>query len=59
MALIKRQKESRRFDLPVEFPLKDGQGVAVIQDRRRLPDRRKVKPGLFDMVVILSKKVTR
>jgi hypothetical protein len=28
---------------PAEFPLVDNQGVVVIQDRRRLPDRRKAQ----------------
>ena len=37
-----RQKASRRFDLPVEFPLTDSRNVTVIQDRRRLVDRRKI-----------------
>ena len=34
-----RQKGTRRLGLPVEFPLTDGQGKFVNQDRRRLPDR--------------------
>ena len=55
MTLIARQKGSRRFNLPVEFPLTDSREVFVIQDRRRLPDRRKVKYGLDDLKVILSK----
>jgi hypothetical protein len=55
MAVIVRQKGYRRFDLPVEFPLQDRQGVVVIQDRRRLPDRRKQKCGIDDLKVILSK----
>ena len=55
MSLIVRQKGDRRFDLPVEFPLEDKQGVIVIQDRRRLPDRRKEKYGIDDLKVILSK----
>ena len=46
MALIIRKKGSRRFDLPVEFPLVDRQGVSVLHDRRRLPDRRKEKFNL-------------
>ena len=46
MTLIVRKKGSRRFDLPVEFPLTDGQGIIVIQDRRRLPDRREEKYDL-------------
>jgi FlaA1/EpsC-like NDP-sugar epimerase len=37
---------SRRFDLPVEFPLTDSQGIIVIQNRRRLSDRRK---GKYDL----------
>jgi hypothetical protein len=55
MNMIIRQKGGRRFDLPAEFPLEDSQGVSVIQDRRRLPDRRKEKYGLDDLKVILTK----
>ena len=55
VALIIRQKGSRRFDLPIHFPLEDSQGVFVIQDRRRLLDRRKEKYGLDDLKVILTK----
>ena len=57
MGLIIRQKGSRRWRLPVEFPLKDCQGVLVIQDRRRLPNRRKAKFELEDMKVISAKMV--
>jgi hypothetical protein len=55
VTLITRQKGSRRLDLPVEFPLEDGQGLLVIQDRRQLQDRRKPKYGIEDLRVILSK----
>jgi len=55
MNLTVRKKGGRRFGLPVEFPLEDSQGVFVIQDRRRLPDRRKEKYGLDDLKVILTK----
>jgi hypothetical protein len=55
MTLILRQKGSRRFDLPVEFPLMDSQGVYVIQDRRRRPDRRKQRYDFEDLKVILAK----
>jgi hypothetical protein len=55
MTLITRQKGSRRFDLPVEFPLTDSREVIVIHDRRRLPDRRKAEYGLDDVKIILSK----
>ena len=53
MTLTVRQKGSRRFDLPVEFPLMDNQGVFVIKDRRQLTDRRKVKDDPDDMKVML------
>ena len=53
--LIVRQRGSRRFDLPVEFPLTDSQGLFVVKDRRRLPDRRKAEHGIGDLRVILSK----
>jgi hypothetical protein len=53
MTLTVRQKGSRRFDLPVEFPLMDSQGVFVIKDRRQLTDRRKVKDDPGDMKVTL------
>ena len=49
MTLLERQKSSRRFDLPVEFPLTDSQGAFVIQERRRLPDRRKEEYDLDDL----------
>jgi hypothetical protein len=58
VTLTQRQKGSRRFDLPAEFPLTDCQGIAVIQDRRRFPDRRKAAASLIDLVVVLSKKIT-
>ena len=57
MALMARQEGNRRSDLSVKFPLTDSRGVAVIQDRRRTPDRRKVKASILDLVVKLSKKV--
>jgi hypothetical protein len=56
--LIVRQKGSRRLDLPVEFPLTDSRGVTLIQDRRRLPDRRKIKNDFNDMKAIPAKKAS-
>ena len=53
--LIVRQRGSRRFDLPVKFPFTDSRGVILIQDRRRLPDRRKVKNNFDDQKGILPK----
>ena len=55
MKVIPRQKCSRRFSLPHEFPLVDRQGIVVYQDRRRLADRRKKKCGYDDLKVILSR----
>jgi hypothetical protein len=53
MNILARQKDRRRSDMPVRFPLEDRQGVVVIQDRRRLSDRRKEKYGIDDLQVIL------
>ena len=55
VSMIARKKGSRRFDMPVEFPLEDSRGVIVIQDRRRLLDRRKDIYGIDDLKVILTK----
>ena len=55
MNLIIRQGGSRRVGLPVEFPLTDSRGLFVVNDRRRLPNRRKAKQGIDDLRVILSK----
>ena len=50
-----RQRGSRRFDLPVEFPLTDNRDVIVIQDRRRLPDRRKAINDFDDQKGVFKK----
>jgi hypothetical protein len=55
LTLIARQNASRRSDLPVEFPLTDSQGLFVVNDRRRLSDRRKAKLGLGDLKAIFPK----
>ena len=52
--MIIRQKGDRRFNLPVEFPLMDSQGLFVIKDRRQLTDRRKAKADPDDLMVMLS-----
>ena len=52
--MIVRQKGDRRFNLPVEFPLMDSQGLFVIKDRRQLTDRRKAKADPDDLMVMLS-----
>ena len=52
--MIVRQQGSRRWRLPTEFPLTDSQGLIVIQDRRRLPDRRKEKYGIDELKATLS-----
>jgi len=62
VVLVMRQKGTRRLGLPVEFPLTDGQGKFVNQDRRRLPDRRmenydhdalKIIPTLYKLALDL------
>ena len=54
-ALRVRQIDSRRLDLPVEFPLTDSRSVIVIQDRRRLADRRKVINDFVAQKGVLTK----
>ena len=51
MGRIVRQKGSRRMIFPAEFPLEDDQGVVVVQDRRRLPDRRKAQHDTSDLKI--------
>ena len=52
---VARKRVRRRLDLPVEFPLTDSREVIVLQDRRRLPDRRKVKNDFNDQKGIPKK----
>ena len=55
MSFIIRQKGSRRYDLPAEFPLVDSNGILVLQDRRQIPDRRRPIDDLNDLKAILPK----
>ena len=55
MSFITRQKGSRRYDLPVEFPLVDSNGVLVLKDRRQIPDRRQPIYDIDDLKAILPK----
>jgi hypothetical protein len=55
VSVIKRQSESRRRYLPIQFPLMDSAGTFVYQERRQLPERRKQKNDLDDLKIILSK----
>jgi hypothetical protein len=57
MALAVRQKGSRRFDIPVEFPLMDYQEIIVIKDRRQLTDRR-MSENYLDVLKIMLSKMT-
>ena len=55
MSFITRQKGSRRFDLPAEFPLVDSNEVLVLEDRRQIPDRRQPIHDINDLKAILPK----
>jgi hypothetical protein len=55
VSFITRQKGSRRFDLPAEFPLVDSNGVLVLEDRRQTPDRRQPIHDINDLKAILPK----
>jgi len=52
-----RRRDSRRFDLQVEFPLTDSRNVTVIQERRRLSDRRKAINNFVGQQDVLKKMV--
>jgi hypothetical protein len=52
--IIARQKGDRRWNLPDEFPIRDCQGVLVLHDRRKVPDRRKTIYEFDDLIKILS-----
>jgi len=53
VSFITRQKGSRRFDLPAEFPLVDSNGVLVLEDRRQTSDRRQPLHDINDLKTIL------
>ena len=55
MMLVIRQKAGRRWRLAADYPLTDNQGISVIQDRRRLPDRRKAEYSIDNLKVMLLK----
>ena len=59
MELVARQGNSRRDGLSVEFPLTDSQGLFVDKDRRRFPDRRKLRYGTIALRTALYKKEGR
>ena len=54
--LVVRQRGGRRSGLPVDLPVTDSRGVTIIQDRRQLSDRRKVKNDFDNQKVITAKK---
>lgn len=54
MRIIRRQPGERRWEFPAEFPLVDCDGVLVEQDRRELPDRRKTRISLEDLLELIS-----
>jgi hypothetical protein len=49
-----RSRGHRRWGLEVSFPLIDSNGVTVISDRRRLPDRRLGNISLEDRLTLFS-----
>jgi hypothetical protein len=59
MKFIVRGKGTRRWNLPVEFPLVDSDDLLVLRDRRKLPDRRKKEYDLDDFRALLSKMATK
>ena len=55
LLLEQRMTGMSSMELQAEFPLADSQGLIVLQDRRRLPDRRENINGINDLKAILSK----
>jgi hypothetical protein len=54
MGLVKRQSGERRWGMPVEFPLRDCDGMHVALDRRSVSDRRKSPASLEDLLILFS-----
>jgi len=54
MGLVKRQPGERRWGMPVEFPLRDSNGMLVVHDRRCDSDRRKSPASLEDLLILFS-----
>ena len=54
MGLVKRQPGERRWGMPVEFPLRDCDGMHVVLDRRSARDRRKSPASLEDLLILFS-----
>lgn len=55
MTSVLNRTRTRRTTLNADLPLIDSQGTIVLQDRRKLADRRKAKCGIEDLRVILEK----
>jgi hypothetical protein len=54
MGLVKRQPGERRWEMPVEFPLRDSDGMYVVHDRRSASDRRKSPASLEELLILFS-----
>ena len=54
MGLIKRYSGDRRWGLPVDMPLTDGDGVCLVHDQRSGQDRRKSIASFEELMVLFS-----
>lgn len=54
MGLTQRQPGDRRWGLPVDYPLRDSNGMHVAHDRRSGVDRRKAQADLEDLLILFS-----
>ena len=52
--LERRNKGQRRWGLDTGFPVKDSNGITVITERRRMPDRRLVNTSLEERLMMFS-----
>ncbi len=50
--LERRNKGQRRWELDMQFPLKDSNGITVITERRHMSDRRLVNTTLAERLTM-------
>jgi hypothetical protein len=58
MTIIERQSEDRRWRIPMDFPLTDGEGTSVSYNRRSDSDRRRAAATLEDLLILFSELPT-
>ena len=52
--LERRNKGNRRWELDIEFPVRDCNGTAVMAERRHISDRRLINISLEERLMMLA-----